>query len=44
MLTYNYIQKMNNVTSFTLFGAMVPFCVIPCLYVIGYLHTHQIWF
>jgi len=44
MPTYNYILKMNNLTSFTLFSAMVPFCDIPCLYVIGYLNIHQIWF
>jgi len=43
MVTYNYILKMNNLTSFLLFSAMVPFCDIPCLYVIGYLQIHQIW-
>ena len=42
MLIYNYILKMNNLTSFTLFSAMVSFCDRPSLYVIGYLHIHEI--
>jgi len=42
MLTYNYILKMNNLTSFILFSALMPFCDVPCLYVIGYLQIHQV--